>query len=94
MHGSDFQEENRTIPATESTGKPVRRYDLDWLRVLVILNLVPWHAAWLMAFVTGFSDSTREGFGITILRYYTGFSLRWQVPAEHDRYPHYLCLSY
>ena len=80
MHGSDFQEENITIPAAESTGKPGRRYDLDWLRVLVILNLVPWHAAWLMAYVTGFSDSTREGLGVTILRYYTGFSLRWQIP--------------
>jgi len=80
MHGSDFQKENRTIPAAESTGKSARRYDLDWLRVLVILNLVPWHAAWLMAYVTGSSDSTREGLGVTILRYYTGFSLRWQIP--------------
>ena len=80
MHRSDFQEENRTIPATESTGRPGCRYDLDWLRVLVILNLVPWHAAWLMAYVTGSSDSTREGLGVTILRYYTGFSLRWQIP--------------
>jgi peptidoglycan/LPS O-acetylase OafA/YrhL len=80
MHRTDFQEENRTVPAAESTDKSGRRYDLDWIRVLVILNLVPWHAAWLIAFVRGFSDSTREGFGITILRYYTGFSLRWQIP--------------
>jgi len=80
MHESDIQEENRTIPAAESAGKPGRRYDLDWLRVLVILNLVPWHAAWLMAYVTGFSDSVHEGLGVTILRYYTGFSLRWQIP--------------
>ena len=80
MHRTDFQEENRTVPAAKSTDKSGRRYDLDWLRVLVILNLIPWHAAWLMAFVTGFSDSTREVFGITILRYYTGFSLRWQIP--------------
>ena len=80
MHRTDLQEENRTVPAAESTDKSGRRYDLDWLRVLVILNLVPWHAAWLMAFVRGFSDSTRDGFGITILRYYTGFSLRWQIP--------------
>lgn len=80
MHGNDFQEENRTILAAESPGKPGRRYDLDWLRVLVILNLVPWHAAWLMAYVTGFSDSVHEGLGVTILRYYTGFSLRWQIP--------------
>lgn len=43
MHGSDIQEENRTIPAADSTGNSGRRYDLDWLRVLVIINMVPWH---------------------------------------------------
>ena len=80
MHRSDIQEENRTISVTESTGKHVRRYDLDWLRVLVIGNMVPWHAAWLIAYVAESSDSTREGLGVTILRYYTGFSLRWQIP--------------
>jgi glucan biosynthesis protein C len=80
MHRSDFQEEKGTIPAAKSAGKSRRRYDLDWLRVLVILNLVPWHAAWLMAFVTGFSDSVHEGLGVTVLRYYTGFTLRWQIP--------------
>ena len=80
MRPSDFREENRTIPATESTRKSGRRYDLDWLRVLVILNMVPWHAAWLLAYVTGFSDSVQDGLGVTILRYYTGFSLRWQIP--------------
>jgi len=80
MHRRDIQEENRTILTAESTGKSGHRYDLDWLRVLVILNLLPWHAAWLMAYVMGFSDSTYEGLGVTILRYYTGFSLRWQIP--------------
>jgi len=80
MHRSDIQEENRTIPATESTGEHERRYDLDWLRVLVILNMVPWHAAWLLAYVAESSDPLREGLGVTILRYYTGFSLRWQIP--------------
>jgi len=80
MLGSDLQQENRTILAAESKGKPKRRYYLDWLRVLVILNLVPWHAAWLMVYVAGLSDSTRDSLFITILQYYTGFSLRWQIP--------------
>jgi peptidoglycan/LPS O-acetylase OafA/YrhL len=48
--------------------------------VLIIINLVPWHAAWLIVYVTGFSDSIRAGLVVTILRYYTGFSLRWQIP--------------
>jgi len=80
MHNNDFHEENRTTLTAELTGRPERRYDLDWLRVLVILNLVPWHAAWLIVYATGFSNSTRESFLITILQYYMGFSLRWQIP--------------
>jgi glucan biosynthesis protein C len=80
MPGSDFQQDDRTVLAAELTGKSKRRYDLDWLRVLVILNLIPWHAAWLIVYVNGFSDSARENFFITILQYYTGFSLRWQIP--------------
>jgi peptidoglycan/LPS O-acetylase OafA/YrhL len=79
MHNSDFHEENRTTLKAELTGNE-RCYKLDWLRVLVILNLVPWHAAWLIVYVTGFSNSTRESFFITILQYYMGFSLRWQIP--------------
>ena len=80
MNKFDDPEANSGMTSAESTGKPQRRYELDWLRVLVIINLFPWHAAWLMAFVTGFSDSTREGIGVIILQYYTGFSLRWQIP--------------
>ena len=37
----------------ELEGKPSRRYEFDWLRVLIILNLIPFHATWLMAFVLG-----------------------------------------
>jgi glucan biosynthesis protein C len=65
---------------TKSEDKIPRLYYLDWLRVLVILNLVPWHSAWLIVYVAGFSDSIHEGLGLTILQYYTGFSLRWQIP--------------
>jgi len=64
----------------KSESKTARLYYLDWLRVLIILNLVPWHAAWLMAYAAGFSYSVHEGLGLTILQYYTSFSLRWQIP--------------
>jgi hypothetical protein len=40
----------------DPTGPPLRRYELDWLRVLVILSLIPFHAAWTMTFVPGFSQ--------------------------------------
>jgi peptidoglycan/LPS O-acetylase OafA/YrhL len=42
--------------------------------------LVPWHAAWLMVYAAGFSDSVHDSLGLSILRYYTGFFLRWQIP--------------
>jgi glucan biosynthesis protein C len=68
------------MTAATSMGKPQRRYEFDWLRVLVILNLVPWHAALLITSVPGFSYVRHEGLGHTVLRYYMGFSLRWQMP--------------
>ena len=80
MYGRDMPEEHRQATPTESTAGYRRRYDLDWLRVLVIINLVPWHAAWLIAYAAGFSHVRLEGPGVTVLRYYTGFSLRWQIP--------------
>jgi len=77
MNKSDYQFVQRD---TKSANKPARRYYFDWLRVLIILNLIPWHAAWLMSYVRGFSDYVQEDAGLTILRYYTGFFLRWQIP--------------
>ncbi len=80
MYGHNVSEEHREITPVESAAGTRRRYDLDWLRVLVILNLIPWHAAWLITFAAGFSHVPGESFGVTVLRYYTGFSLRWQIP--------------
>ncbi|HCO93003.1 MAG TPA: hypothetical protein DIU00_03480 [Phycisphaerales bacterium] len=80
MYGRDVPDEYRETTPAESAAGTRRRYDLDWLRVLVILNLLPWHGAWLITFAAGFSHAPREGLGVTVLRYYTGFSLRWQIP--------------
>lgn len=33
-----------------------RYFHLDWLRVILILNLIPFHVAWMMLFVPGFSN--------------------------------------
>jgi peptidoglycan/LPS O-acetylase OafA/YrhL len=35
--------------------KQHRHHELDWLRAIVVLNLIPFHAAWLILFVPGFS---------------------------------------
>jgi hypothetical protein len=32
-----------------------RLYELDWLRVIVTIDLIPFHAAWMMTSVNGFS---------------------------------------
>ncbi len=64
----------------ESTGRPGRLYELDWLRVLVIINLVPWHAAYMMTAVSGFSHTPKDSLTALVLRYYTVFFSRWQMP--------------
>ena len=33
----------------------MRKYELDWLRVIVTINLIPFHVAWMMTSVNGFS---------------------------------------
>ena len=38
-----------------SSTAPERQYELDWLRVLVTINLIPFHVAWMMTSVNGFS---------------------------------------
>jgi glucan biosynthesis protein C len=68
------------MKSTNSTIETPRLYYFDWLRVLIILNLIPWHAAWLIVYITGLSGSNRNSIGVTIMQYYTGFSLRWQIP--------------
>lgn len=68
------------MKSANSTIETSRLYYLDWLRVLIILNLIPWHAAWLIVYITGLSGSNHKSIGITIMQYYTGFSLRWQIP--------------
>jgi fucose 4-O-acetylase-like acetyltransferase len=59
--------------------KPYRHHSLDWLRVLVILNLIPFHAAWLMAFVKGFSHIPQDTFGVSLFKYYIFFTRQWHM---------------
>jgi hypothetical protein len=42
---------------------PERRHELDWLRVIVTINLIPFHVAWMITSVPGFSTAQR-GTGI------------------------------
>ncbi len=66
--------------ASEMTKRPERRYELDWLRVLVILNLIPFHAIWLMTFIPGFSQASREDWAFSFAKYYLSFFGYWHIP--------------
>ncbi len=52
---------------------PERRYDLDWIRVIVTLNLIPFHVAWMITSVEGFSFVEKETAAWNILHWYVNF---------------------
>ena len=57
---------------------PGRMYELDWLRVIVTINLIPFHVAWMMTSVPGFSFIER---GTTAWNILNGFV--WFVSPLH-----------
>jgi hypothetical protein len=52
---------------------PERMYELDWLRVIVTIDLVPFHVAWMITMVEGFSLVERETLVWNILHGYVRF---------------------
>ena len=66
---------------TDLKSKSERRYELDWLKVLVILNLIPFHAAWLITYIPGFSQVPQERLVTSVARYYISFVAYWQMPV-------------
>ena len=66
---------------TESGSRPARQYELDWLKVLVIINVIVFHAAWLITCIPGFSSIPKGGLGRAILLDYVVFVVPWQMPV-------------
>ena len=64
----------------ETVAKPLHQYNLDWLRVFVILNLIPFHVAWLMTFVKGFSHVPQDTSIAMGLKIYVVFMGNWIMP--------------
>ena len=64
--------------AARVPGASVRRYDLDWLRVLVVLMMVPFHAA-LVFTGPGFMF-VKSGGHSPILWAFVGFTYSWSMP--------------
>ncbi|MBN1885247.1 MAG: acyltransferase [Candidatus Krumholzibacteriota bacterium] len=50
-----------------------RRHDLDWLRVIVTINLIPFHTAWMITSVGGFSSVQRGTVAWYALHGYVNF---------------------
>lgn len=58
----------------------LRNYSLDWIRVLIILDLVPFHAAWLMTYNTGFSLIDPDSGFAAAMKIYVHFISLWHMP--------------
>ncbi|MBN2070182.1 MAG: acyltransferase family protein [Candidatus Krumholzibacteriota bacterium] len=52
---------------------PQRFHDLDWVRVIVTINLVPFHVAWMITSVNGFSFVMKGTITWRILHVYLNF---------------------
>ena len=58
---------------TPEKKSPGRLYELDWLRVIVTINLIPFHVAWMMTSVNGFSFVDKDTVAWNILHRYVQF---------------------
>jgi peptidoglycan/LPS O-acetylase OafA/YrhL len=52
---------------------PERLYELDWIRVIVTINLIPFHVAWMITSVGGFSFVVKGSTAWRILHGYVLF---------------------
>jgi peptidoglycan/LPS O-acetylase OafA/YrhL len=66
---------------TEPAGRPHRQHELDWLRILIIFNVVAWHAVWLILLIPDFSSAPKQTLTTKILLDYFLFVLPWQMPV-------------
>lgn len=57
-----------------------RRYDFDWLRTLVVINLIPFHVVWLMLFFPVPSQTGGDGIIATLLQAYIAEAAPWHMP--------------
>ena len=58
----------------------MRHYDFDWIRTVVILNLIPLHVVWLMLFIPGFSQVETASITALLLKLYIALVSSWHMP--------------
>jgi len=66
-------ERNGSIMNDSANEAPRRLHELDWLRVIVTINLIPFHTAWMITSVDGFSFADRGTVVWKILHGYMWF---------------------
>ena len=57
-----------------------RRYDFDWLRTFVILDLIPFHVIFLMIYIPEFSQVSTTNLSAALLSAYCIEVLPWHMP--------------
>lgn len=58
----------------------MRHYDFDWIRTIVILNLIPLHVVWLMLFIPGYSQVDTTSMTALLLKLYISLVSSWHMP--------------
>jgi len=57
-----------------------RRYDFDWLRTFVILDLIPFHVIFLMIYIPEFSQVSTTNLSAALLSAYCIEVMPWHMP--------------
>lgn len=69
-----------TLKKAALTDRPLRHHEFDWIKVLVILHLVPFHILWLMSGAPGFSLMQPGSAVWGIVFGYILFNITWNMP--------------
>jgi glucan biosynthesis protein C len=70
--------ETLTPPPMTTLRAPVRRHDLDWLRVIAVFGLIPFHVA--IIFTAGAGDYVKNSQKSAVLGVLAGFVTFWGIP--------------
>lgn len=58
----------------------MRHYDFDWIKSIIIINLIPLHVTWLMVFIPDFSQVSATSMTALLLKGHLAFVSSWHMP--------------
>lgn len=77
---SIIENSSQSSTVNELVTAPPRLFYLDWVRVIVILNLIPFHVAFMMVFVPGFSNIADNSVANNLLNLYVALIAPLHMP--------------